>query len=298
MGKTKIDETIILKDGRTLGFAEYGDLSGRAVFHFNGSGGSRLEHPADLSILTELGVRLITTDRPGHGLSDPQSKRNLLNWPNDISELADQLGLEEFYIVGHSAGGPYALACAYKLPDRIKACGIVSGLAPYDRPNPYRGLSFSYKILMCVIRNYPKINYFLRKQMSKALQGDIKEVEKKLISGFPKEDQAHLAIPENLKMLINDIKEGYRQGSNGPAQDDIVINSPWGFPINKIEVPTFIWHGDKDKNIPCVQGEYQHQMIRNSKFILVKGQAHLYLFSMWKEILAKLTNTKLPHHNN
>src|SRR5210317_201332 len=150
MGKTKIDETIILKDGRTLGFAEYGDLSGRVVFHFNGSGGSRLEHPADLSILTELGVRLITTDRPGHGLSDPQPKRNLLNWPDDISELADQLGLEKFYIIGHSAGGPYALACAYKLPDRIVACGIVSGLAPYDRPNPYRGFSFSYKILMFV----------------------------------------------------------------------------------------------------------------------------------------------------
>jgi hypothetical protein len=68
----KTDQTLKMKDGRTLGFAEYGDLKGKSVFHFNGSGGSRLEHPVDKSILTQLGIRYISTDRPGHGISTPQ----------------------------------------------------------------------------------------------------------------------------------------------------------------------------------------------------------------------------------
>ena len=115
------NQTIVLKDERRLGFAEYGDASGKAVLHFNGSGGSRLEHPSDLSILTDLGIRLISTDRPGHGISDPQPGRKLLDWPDDVGQLADHMGIDKFYVMGWSAGGPHALACAYRLPDRVSA---------------------------------------------------------------------------------------------------------------------------------------------------------------------------------
>ena len=288
-----IHNTVKLRDGRVLGYAEYGDTNGKAVFHFHGSGGSRLEHPSDLSILTKIGIRFISTDRPGHGISDPQPNRNLLDWADDISELATKLGINKFYVMGHSAGGPYALACAYKLANRIISCGIVSGLAPYSRPNPYKDLSFTYKLLMFAIRNFPTANIYLRKQMAKALEGDNDEIGQKLLSGFPKEDKEHLTIPENLDLLLNEIKEGYRQGSAGPALDDIVINSPWGFDIEKIEVPTFIWHGEVDRNVPLLQGEYLHQKMLNSELIILKGQAHLYIYSMWKEILTKLTSRKL-----
>ena len=133
-------QTIVLRDERRLGFAEYGDVSGTAVFHFNGSGGSRLEHPSDLSILTDLGIRLISTDRPGHGVSDPQPGRRLLDWPDDIGQLADHLAIANFHVLGWSAGGPHALACAYRLPDRVSSGALISGLAPPDRPKPYEGL--------------------------------------------------------------------------------------------------------------------------------------------------------------
>ena len=93
-----IDEgTISLRDGRLLGYAQYGDLSGKPVFHFHGSGGSRLEHPVDNSILTDLGIRFISTDRPGHGLSDMHPNRKLLDWPDDIIQLADHLGIDTFF---------------------------------------------------------------------------------------------------------------------------------------------------------------------------------------------------------
>jgi pimeloyl-ACP methyl ester carboxylesterase len=95
--------------------------------HFHGAGSSRLEHPIENAASLTAGVRVLVVDRPGHGLSSFQKQRTLLGWANDIKELADQLGLEQFAVTGWSAGGPYALACAYALPERVKAGALLSG---------------------------------------------------------------------------------------------------------------------------------------------------------------------------
>ncbi len=100
---SKTEQTITLKDGRKLGFAEWGDADGKPVFHFNGACGSRMERPADESVLA--GVHYISTDRPGHGLSDFQPGRKLLDWPDDVTQLADYLGIDKFYALGYSRAG-------------------------------------------------------------------------------------------------------------------------------------------------------------------------------------------------
>src|SRR5438067_1645721 len=110
---------VILRDGRRLGFAEYGDGQGEPAFYFHGWPSSRLEAaPAD-PLAREFGVRLIATDRPGHGLSDFKPRRRLEDWPTDVEELADKLGIEKFAVIGNSGGAPYAVACGAKLPPRI-----------------------------------------------------------------------------------------------------------------------------------------------------------------------------------
>ena len=287
-----MDNTISLKDKRKLGFSEYGDPKGKPVFFFHGSGGSRLDHPANDSLLKTIGVRLITTDRPGHGLSEKKESRTLLDFADDIEELADTLGIGKFYVLGHSAGGPYALACTYKLKNRIIKCGVVSGLAPYSRPKPYSGLGFSFKIIMFIIRQLPKVNYFLRKQMAKLMKFDDSIIGEKLIAGFPPEDQKHMKIDNNISVLVNAIKEGYKQGHEGPAVDDIVINSPWGFTLDQIENDTIFWHGTNDRNVPYCQAEFQHKLIKNSKLFSLDGEAHMFILSKWNEILYELIREK------
>ncbi|MDJ0497340.1 MAG: alpha/beta hydrolase [Acidimicrobiia bacterium] len=101
-------QTLRLEGGRALGYAEWGDASGFPLFHFHGSSSSRLERPVQPDVLSA--VRLVTIDRPGHGLSDFQPDRSLLDWPEDIAALADHLGIEGFAVSGWSFGGPYALA--------------------------------------------------------------------------------------------------------------------------------------------------------------------------------------------
>ncbi len=59
------------------------------------------------------------------GLSTFKPYRRLLDWPDGVVELADNLPLDRFAVVGFSGGGPYALACAYKIPHRLTACTTV-----------------------------------------------------------------------------------------------------------------------------------------------------------------------------
>ncbi len=280
------DRKFKLEDGRLLCYSEYGDLDGKPVFHFHGSCGSRLERPLDESVLSDLGIRFIATDRPGHGLSDPQSERTLLDWPDDIRQLANYLEIDRFHVLGWSAGGPYSLACAYKLHNRVLAGSTVSGLAPPDRPNPYQGLQFQFKVFMFAARHFPKSMYLLRRTGYNSIQRQSENSIK--IGGFPPVDMELLQIEENNRMLFEDIKEGYRQGWQGPAQDDIIINSPWGFEIDDIRVRIDIWQGELDKNVPLNQGQYLHEKIPNSRFNVLPGQGHLYLLARWRDVLKSL----------
>ena len=124
----KFNQTIRLKDGRTLGYTDLGNSDAKPVFHFHGFLGSRLE----AILLSEkdienLNIRLIGIDRPGIGLSDFKKNRTLLDWPDDVVELTDALGIDKFIVEGISGGGPYAAACAYKIPELLHSCGIISG---------------------------------------------------------------------------------------------------------------------------------------------------------------------------
>src|SRR5215475_3198278 len=114
------DGVLRLADGRALGYAEFGDSGGEPFFYFHGHPGSRLEARFAESAATAAGVRIIALDRPGYGLSDWQPGRAILDWPADVTEAADLLGIGGFSVVGGSGGGPYALACAYRLPDRVR----------------------------------------------------------------------------------------------------------------------------------------------------------------------------------
>src|SRR5580765_6410115 len=101
-GRQPLTQVVRLRDGRRLAYTELGDPSGIPIFHQHGMPGSRLEHEAEPEFYRNIGVRVITPDRPGYGLSDPHPHNPLLGWPSDIVELADRLGIERFGITGLS----------------------------------------------------------------------------------------------------------------------------------------------------------------------------------------------------
>ena len=89
---------------------------------------------------TAIRVRLVAVDRPGYGLSDFVPQRRISDWPDDVLQLTRSLGDRRFAVMGVSGGGPYALACAWKMPEKLSAVKIVGGLAPLDRPETLRAM--------------------------------------------------------------------------------------------------------------------------------------------------------------
>lgn len=285
---SKTNQKIKLRDGRILSFAEYGDPIGKVVFHFNGSGGSRLENPADDQMLLDLKIRYISTDRPGHGNSTIHLDRELLDWPDDINQIAESLKIDRFYLLGWSAGGPHALACAYKIPEKIIAASIVCGLAPPNRPNPFEGYKGFLWLMMVLGRKYPKLVYIFRKLAAKQINKSSSKFGDKFVKSLPKVDQIAFENKAIKDMLVADIKEGYKQGGDGPARDDIIINFPWNFDIREIKTLINIWQGDMDNNVPLNQGKYQAELLPNNQLHILKNKGHMLLLDEWKAILVDL----------
>ncbi len=126
----RANQQIKLRDGRSLGYAEYGTPVGKPVFYFHGFPSSRLDWPLfdTDAIAARLNARIIAADRPGYGLSDFKRGRKILDWPDDVVELADALQIDRFAVLGISGGGPYAEACSFKIPQRLSATAIVCGM--------------------------------------------------------------------------------------------------------------------------------------------------------------------------
>ena len=155
------DKVLSLRDGRVLCYAEYGDPSGKPFFFFHGLPGSRRQRHPDNSIASEIGARIIAIDRPGYGLSDFQPGRKLLDWPGDVAQLADCLKIEQFSAIGVSGGGPYLLACAYKMPERMDdewhlhvfdLAGLLAMIPRGLRVTRVEGIPFRWLPLRYVVR--------------------------------------------------------------------------------------------------------------------------------------------------
>ncbi len=288
MPAERVNQILILKDGRRLGFAEFGDSTGQPVFHFHGAASSRLEHPSAESALQQMGIRFISVDRPGHGLSDFQPHRRLIDWPPDVLQLADHLGISRFFVEGYSSGGPYALACACLLPDRTLAGAVFGCVAPMDRPGGYRGMPFFNQVLARSARWFPWLTQLVRALMRRMVTGNVEETTRRLMSTIPEADKAALYLPQNFEIFASSVREGFRSGSRGVASDDILINRQWGFNLAGVRPRIDIWHGEADVNVPVHAARYLQGTLPHARLTLLPGKGHFYLFNCWLDVLSGL----------
>jgi pimeloyl-ACP methyl ester carboxylesterase len=283
---------LTLPDHRTLAYAEYGNLNGLPVFFFHGIPGSRIFRPPD-AITAKMGVRLICIDRPGYGLSNFQLHRQILDWPTDVAVLADQLGIDRFAVAGHSGGCPYVCACAYALPERITRTAILSGMGPADAPGALdnivatnaAGLRFGRYIPWALW--YPLMWAFYhegRDHPEKIMKPDKKH------PGNP-DDAVFANLPGVLENCRASTREAFRQGLRGHAWEAYLLVRPWGFRLEDIQSPVYIWHGEADLDTSIHMGRYMAKTIPNCRATFCPGEGHLLLMNHWREILAVLTST-------
>ncbi|CAL5229418.1 g12739 [Coccomyxa viridis] len=129
---------IRLSDGRHIAYEIVGSKeSSNPIFWFHGLASSRYEASAPrLDVLNDLDAHTIGIDRPAVGQSDPHAGRSFQSFAADVAQVADKLGIKTFFVVGVSGGGPYALATAYYLPDRVRGVLLISPASDYNLLTP------------------------------------------------------------------------------------------------------------------------------------------------------------------
>jgi pimeloyl-ACP methyl ester carboxylesterase len=280
--------SITLSDGRTLAYAGFGDPRGKPVFFFHGTPGSRFFRPPD-EITSRLGVHLICVDRPGYGMSTFQPGRCMLDWPGDIARLADSLGVDKFYVAGHSGGGPYTLSCAYALPGHVCAASVLCGAAPFDAPGINDGMSPANKFGLRVGRFLPwslwqVLVWFIFHHRSSDPAAEMARGN----GHRPRADDELLRNPEVRDACLQSELEAFRPGLRGLAWDTRLLTRPWGFPLEDIRVPVYLWNGGADDQATPAMARYMSGLIPGCKSTSCDNEAHLLLFPHWEEILTQL----------
>jgi len=290
-GRTEPFATLTLKDGRALGYLDVGPADGAPVFHFHGHGSSRLEALVLADAAHKAGVRVIALDRPGIGYSDPREGDRLLDWPSDVAEAADQLGIARFAVQGMSAGGPYALACAHAFPHRIVACSLVSAV-----PTPQIARSSGTKdrrILWLAARLFPN---YLRKRLREFRPDGIPSDEAirarmlTIAQWLGGEDLRLMQNEEMFEMLARTMRETSRQASGAGNRAEIErLVKPWGFDIKKIAVPVFLWHGGEDRIMPIEPARKMARKLKNCVSTFYPSEGHFsVLVNRSHELMAAL----------
>ncbi len=279
---------LLLPDGRNLAYAEFGDPHGKPVFFFHGMPGSRFFHPPD-KITQRVGVRLITTDRPGYGRSSFQPGRRILDWPADITQLANRLGLERFYVAGHSGGGPYVASCAYALHERIHAAVVLSGVGPIVSPELQPAMTTMNRFGLWVGPFLPwplwrLLIWLVFQRRAADPAGDIRRGNGRR----PPADDEQFRNPDVRATCIRSEEEAFRTGLRGLAWDARLLTRPWGFPLEEIRLPYYLWHGTQDDQTPLAMARAISGKIPGCKITVCENEGHLLLFPHWEEILTQL----------
>jgi pimeloyl-ACP methyl ester carboxylesterase len=284
---TATGKTLTLRDGRTLGYAEYGDPGGKPVFLCHGTPGSRLDRHPDETIATSLGARLIVADRPGYGLSTFQPRRRLLDWPDDLGQLADALGIERFAVVGISGGGPHAAACAYQIPRRLTHVGLVAAAAPFDAPNATEGMAAINRRSAVVARVAPFFALWaIFAWEARIFRTNPAALLDVLASQVGQADRAVLAVAQYRQVLVESIAEAYRQGGRGHAWDSRLFVRPWGFRALDIPIEVHLWQGEDDTLVPPSMGRYLAAAIPDCVPTFLPGEGHLsVIYRCWRDVL-------------
>lgn len=291
IARPQIEGNIAVGEDRQLGFAEFGAPQGRAMFWLHGTPGARRQIPVEARLYAaEANIRLIGVDRPGIGSSTPYQYETVSQFAVDLRTVADTLGIDKMAVIGLSGGGPYTLACASAMPDRVVTAGILGGVAPAVGPEAIDSP------LMTLARIAEPVLERAGRPISMLATGLIRMIRPvaspalelyALIS--PEGDRRLLGRPEFKAMFLDDLLNGSRKQLAAPIADAVLFARYWGFRLDEITVPVHWWHGDADHIVPYSHGEHAVSLLPDATLYTLPGESHLAGLGRAEEILRTLS---------
>lgn len=279
------------RHGARLAFHEYGDSGGRPIIFYHGTGshvhGMLLHKPG-----LEYGFRIIAPDRPGVAQSDFRPGWTILDYAQDMADLADHLGIGSFGAIGISGAGPTLMASAFTIPDRLHfvvdlACAMpvyadpaMAGcLGKMDRfyaklgtrlPLSVFKIPFSFLGIMQTIVKSPK-------SFARMFDSSLCPADKELFKQ-----------PDFQYLLMRDFQELFRNGSQGPAYDAQTVYKQWGLSLSDIDIHIEVFHGTADKFVPLKFSEYLAKTAKNVRINPITDQGHFYHLAYGYQMLKKV----------
>ena len=289
--KPETQFALVDEAGRRIAYCEYGDPEGIPVFYFHGTPGSRYEPALGDLAGKEQAYRIIALDRPGIGLSSYQPGRRLLDWPQDVTAVADYLGIEEFGVIGASGGGPYVLACSYAMPEQLLFSVIMGSWGPVGmEPMLWEQMAPLDQFFGRVSQQMPwvfRVPFSLFGYAARWMSPQL--FMKSIESSMSTADKQLVKDKDVAQFFADDMKEAFRQGVKGPADDAIILYGGWGFDVAEIEVEVHIFHGQEDRFAPFSYATYFHETIPQTRLYPFPGQGHLFLLNLFAEVFEQVS---------
>jgi pimeloyl-ACP methyl ester carboxylesterase len=276
-----------LADGRRLGVAEFGATTGRPVFWFHGTPGARRQvPPAARRLARSENLRVIGVERPGVGESTPHLYGSVGEFSRDIDEVAERLEVERFGLVGLSGGGPYVLACAHAMPERIVAGAVLGGVAPTRGAEAAVGgamrLASPLEPLLNLLREPLGGLFTLAVQALRPLADQAFDT---YLRFAPAGDRQVLGDPEIREAFIEDMMLGSRENLRSFVYDLILFSRHWGFSLREIQVPIHFWQGDEDNLVPPEHAEHLARLVPGARLVRDPSGGHLAGLGMAEKAL-------------
>lgn len=283
------DDIVTLDDGRTLAFSVIGAPDGALALYHHGAPGGRLELIALDDAFDAAGICVVTADRPGYGGSSPFAGRRTADWTDDAAALADHLGAERFAVMGLSSGGPYAVACASLLGDRVVGAVVAAGNTDMTWPGADDGYLDSELEIMALHDADAAVAECADRygvDGSRFFEGEI---------DLGPTDDEWLADGDNAAATFATMGEAFAQGVVGYAHDIWVQGRPWSFDPSAITCPVIVAHGADDHLVPVAHSRHTASLIPGAELRIVDGVGHLSLIDRLPALAAEITRGDRGH---
>ncbi|ALV63192.1 Alpha/beta hydrolase fold [Thermococcus sp. 2319x1] len=213
---------------------------------------------------SDLGVRVVAFDRPGFGLTERKNPKELPCNPYSPEgaaeltlELMNKLGMEKATLVGHSAGAGIALLVAIKAPERVEKLVLVA--PAWEARNQGRLQKFLFSLP------------WTEKYFPLVLRLSVGRLENILENAW-----------YNKTKLTDEVREGYKKPLKAKDWDKGLfwVTKYSSYPditedLSTLSIPALIVHGREDAIVPLKSGEKLHQILPNSKLVVMEKCGHL-----------------------
>jgi len=288
----KRENFVQLQGGAVLAFQEYGDASGVPVVFCHGWPSSCTMARLTDEPARELGVRIISPDRPGISGSSLQPNRKLADWPHVVERLLEHLGIGEFRMLAISGGAPYAYATAVAMPNRVRSIAIVCGAIPMAELEDARGLLPLYRWMLALYRSRPlllrRLVCMARPILSVRPPVRLRPLLLKMLMLRPC-DAESLRDAAAFEAIFESQRRAWRGSGEGVMADAQIYAQPWGFSLEDIRVPVRLWHGKQDRAFSVHLAEEVAKRLPECNVRLIDNAGHYSLpIRHMREILKDL----------